>query len=170
MRWTARSRPNVWRRVSAGCGLSFLAVAIQACAVHIDRPKVVIGTGRPSGIYYSLSGFICRLVNLESPNDVRRCAATPAVGPVANVDALHNGRADIAIVPSNMLADTVAGEGPFAARAPESGLRVLFTGHADTFTIGARREPASIARRNCAAGGSIWEAPVRTSSSARRVS
>ena len=140
MRWIARSLPNVWRRVRAGCGLSFLAVAIQACAFPIDRPEVVIGTGRPSGIYYSLGGSICRLVNLESPNDVRRCATTPAVGPVANVEALRNGRADIAIVPSDVLADAVAGEGPFASRGPESALRVLFTGHADAFTIVARRE------------------------------
>jgi hypothetical protein len=39
------------------------------------------------------------------------------------------------IVPSDVLADAVAGQGPFAARGPATDLRVLFAGQADMFTL-----------------------------------
>jgi hypothetical protein len=45
------------------------------------------------------------------------------------------------IVPSDVLADAVAGQGPFAARGPATDLRVLFAGQADMFTLVAH--PAS---------------------------
>lgn len=140
MRWTARSAATVWRRAVVGCGLGVSILAIQACALPIVRPDIAIGTGSPSGIYYPLGASMCRLFNLETPRDGRRCVAAPAAGPVANIESLHNGRADIVIVPSDVLADAVAGHGPFAAHGSDSGLRVLFTGHSDAFTILARRE------------------------------
>ena len=56
------------------------------------------------------------------------------------MDSLRNGNTDIAIVPSDVLADALAGEGPFASRGPDPESRILFTGHADAFTIVARRE------------------------------
>lgn len=131
-----RSLPGAARRMIAGAALAF---TLSACALVVDRPAVVIGTGSPAGAYYPLGGSICRLFNLDRPRDDRRCAAIPSAGPVANIEALQDGRNDIAIVPSDVLADAVAGEGPFAARGPEARLRVLFAGHADAFTIVARR-------------------------------
>jgi hypothetical protein len=52
---------------------------------------------------------------------------------------LRSGQIDIGIVPSDVLADVMAGEGPFAARGPATDLRVLFAGHADTFTLVAHQ-------------------------------
>lgn len=140
-----RSQPSnpssLWRRaIRVGGAVSGLAAALVACALVGDRPDAVIGTGSPSGIYYPLGGSICRLFNLDTPLDGRRCVAVPSAGPVANIDSLHDGRTDIDIVPSDVLADAVTGEGPFASRGPDPELRILFTGHADAFTIVARRE------------------------------
>jgi TRAP transporter TAXI family solute receptor len=141
MRSPRRNRSSVWRRAAAvGGSASTLALALLACTLGVAQPDVVIGTGSPSGIYYPLGGSICRLFNLDTPRDGRRCIAAPSAGPVANIESLRDGRADIGIVPSDVLADAVGGQGPFASRGPDTGLRILFTGHADAFTIVARRE------------------------------
>lgn len=135
-----RSPPCVRQRAIAAGGLVLLAVTLLACTLVVPPPDVVIGTGSPSGIDYPLGGSICRLFNLDMPRDGRRCVAIPSAGPLENIESLHDGRANVGIVPSDVLADAVAGEGPFASRGPDPTLRVLFTGHADAFTIVARRE------------------------------
>lgn len=140
MRSQPRNSSRLWRRAAACGSLAALSLALLGCAVVVDRPDVTIVTGSPSGIYYPLGGSMCRLFNLDTPRDGRRCVVIPSIGPVANIELLRGGRADIAIVQSDVLADAVAGKGPFALRGPDDGLRVLFTGHADAFTIVARRE------------------------------
>ena len=134
--------PAVARRRAIGTAgvVILLATTLFACTLVVPRPDVVIGTGSPSGIDYPLGGSVCRLFNLDIPRDGRRCVAVPSIGPLENIETLHDGRTDVAIVPSDVLADAVAGQGPFASRGPDSSLRVLFTGHADAFTIVARRE------------------------------
>ena len=133
-RATGRRRPFVaWRPI-------LLLAAVAACAPLVPGPDVVIGTGSPSGAYYPLGGSICRLFNIESPRDGRRCAVLPSAGPVANLAMLRDGRIDVGIVQSDVLADAVAGAGASASRGPSPDLRVLFAGHSDAFTIVARRE------------------------------
>jgi uncharacterized protein len=134
------STPKPLWRASRRLAVLVMASALLGCAIVVDRPDVVIGTGSPSGIDYPLGGSICRLFNLDAPPDRRRCAATPSAGPVANIDSLRAGKTDIGIVQSDVLADAIAGQGPFSASGPDRDLRVLFIGHADAFTIVARRE------------------------------
>ena len=100
---------------------------------------MVIGAASPADIDYPLGGSICRLFNLDTPRHGLRCAEEPSGGSVANIESLRSGRIDIGIVPSDVLADAVAGEGPFAARGPATDLRVLFAGHADAFTLVAHQ-------------------------------
>jgi len=141
MRSQPRKISRVWRQaIAITGGFGALAAALLACTLVVDRPDVVIGTGRPSEVYYPLGDSICRLFNLDIPRRGLRCSAEPSAGPVANIESLHNGRIDIGIVQSDVLADAVTGQGPFASRGPDTGLRVLFTGHADAFTVVARRE------------------------------
>ena len=122
------------------CGLAALAVTQLGCAQVLVRPDVVIGTARPADIDYPLGGSICRLFNLDTQRHGLRCAEEPSGGSVANIESLRSGHIDIGIVPSDVLADAVAGQGPFAARGPATDLRVLFVAHADTFTLVAHRE------------------------------
>lgn len=135
-----KTRPGVRRRTHAAGGLFSLVVAIAACTLVVPRPDVVIGTGSPSGAYYPLGGSICRLFNLQTPRDGRRCVVVPSAGPIANIVTLQDGRIDVVIVQSDVLADAVASEGEFASRGPDLELRVLFAGQSDAFTIVARRE------------------------------
>lgn len=139
-----RSHPEL--RESARRGIVAAVVLIAAittlfgCALIVPRPEVTIATGSPSGVYYPLGGSICRLFNLDSPREGRQCVVVPSPGPIANIDVLREGSADVVIVQSDVLADAAAGAGVFASRGPAGDLRTLFTGHADAFTIVARRE------------------------------
>lgn len=140
----ARSRA---RPVLTACFLAASAVSLLVCAQVIGRPEVMIGTASPADIDYPLGGSICRLFNLDSPRHGLRCAEEPSAGPVANIESLIGGRIvslltgriDVGIVPSDVLADAVAGVGRFAARGPATDLRVLFAGHADIFTLIVRQ-------------------------------
>ncbi len=117
-----------------------LIAGVAACAPLARSPDVVIGTGSPSGTYYPLGGSICRFFNLEVPTSNQRCVRVPSSGPIAIIDALRDGSIDVGIVQSDALADAVAGVGAFASRGAHPELRALFAGHADAFTIVARRE------------------------------
>jgi uncharacterized protein len=139
-----RSRTsNTWRRwrvMLTAVGWSIAALALQACTLVQYRPDVAIGTGRPGSVYFPLGDSICRLFNLDVAQRGLRCAAFVSRGPVANIDSLHDGRVDIAVVQSDVLADAISGTGPFASRGPDKALRVLFMGQTEAFTIVARRE------------------------------
>lgn len=113
---------------------------LAACALVVPKPDVVIGTGRPGDTSYPLGGSICRLFNLDIPRGGDRCEVVPAANPVATMAQLRDGRIDVGIVPSDVLADAVDGVGLFAPRGPWPHLRVLFIGHADAFTVVVRRE------------------------------
>ena len=122
----------------AGSLAALIAIG-PGCAQLTGRPDVVIGTAAPVDVDYPLGGSICRLFNFDTPRHGLRCAEVASASPMENIESLRSGRIDIGIVPSDLLADAVAGVGPFASRRPESGLRVLFSGHADIFTLVVRR-------------------------------
>jgi hypothetical protein len=120
--------------------LAALAVFGLACAPRANRPDVVIGTASPTGIYYPLGGSICRLVNLDTSRHGLRCSEEPSSGSVTNIESLRRGRLDIGIVPSDVLADAMAGQGPFTSRGPTTELRILFAGPDEMLTVVARKE------------------------------
>ena len=135
-----RKDPGPGSRALAACGLAALLAIAPGCAQLTGRPDVVIGTAAPVDIDYPLGGSICRLFNVDTPRHGLRCAEVASTGPVANIESLLHDRIDIGIVPSDVLADAMAGVGPFASRGPAPGLRVLFAGHADIFSLVARPE------------------------------
>lgn len=128
------------RAIAVLCGFGALAVMAWACSPVANRPDVVVGTASPTGIYYPLGGSICRLVNLDTSRHGLRCSEEPSSGSVANIESLRRGRLEIGIVPSDVLADAVAGQGPFTARGPTTGLRMLFAGPDEMLTVVARQE------------------------------
>jgi TRAP transporter TAXI family solute receptor len=106
----------------------------------VSRPDVVIGAASPTGIYYPLGGSICRLFNLATARHGLRCSEEPSSGSVTNIESLLRGRLAIGIVPSDVLADAVAGQGPFTSRGPTTELRILFAGPDEMLTVVARKE------------------------------
>jgi TRAP transporter TAXI family solute receptor len=141
MRWQRRRSATTWPRAIAVLG-GFAAVAVigLACAPMANRPDVVIGTASPTGIYYPLGGSICRLVNLDASRHGLRCSEEPSSGSVANIESVRSGRLAVGIVPSDVLADAVAGQGSFSARGPTTELRILFAGPDEMLTVVARRD------------------------------
>jgi uncharacterized protein len=142
MRLQPRRTSSAWSRarpVVMACSLATLAVIQPGCAQVPGRPDVVIGTASPAAVDYPLGGSICRLLNLDTPDHGRRCSEEPSAGAVANIESLRSRRIDIGIVALDVLADAVAGEGPFASRGPATGLRVLFAAHVDVFTLVAHQ-------------------------------
>ena len=135
-----RSRLRRRRAIAAVCGFAVFGVIGLACAPITRRPDVVIGTASATGIYYPLGGSICRLLNLETAQHGLRCLEEPSSGSIANIESLRRGRLDIGIVPSDVLADAVAGQGVFAARGPTTGLHILFAGPDEMLTMVARKE------------------------------
>jgi len=140
MRSHPRGHDTAWRRPFVAWSSIVLLAAVAACTPLVPSPDVVIGAGSPGSAYYPLGGSICRLFNLEGVRNDRRCAVVPSTGPVETLTLLRDGRIDIGIVQSDVLTDAVAGAGASASSGPSPGLRVLFAGHSDAFTIVARRE------------------------------
>jgi len=125
------------RRLAGGLAV---LIAGAACAPIVARPDVVIGTASATGIYYPLGGAICRLLNLERSRHGLRCSEQPSSGSVASIESLRRGRLDLGVVPSDVLADAVAGHGAFRSRGPATDLRVLFAGPDEMLTVVARKE------------------------------
>jgi len=120
-------------------GLAVLT-AVAACGPVLRRPDVVIGTASATGIYYPLGGAICRLLNVETSRHGLRCSEQPSSGSVATIESLRRARRDLGVVPSDVLADAVAGHGAFHARAAGDDLRILFAGPDEMLTVVARQD------------------------------
>lgn len=101
---------------------------------------VVIGTGNPGGVYYSLGGAVCHLVNLETARHGFACRAESSPGPVSNIQALRGRRVDLAIVESDVQRDAVAGRGPFVQQGEYVSLRGVFSAHQEPFAVVVRPE------------------------------
>jgi TRAP transporter TAXI family solute receptor len=128
------------RRIMVLGGLAALAVIGLACASAANRGHVTIGTASLTGIYYPLGGSVCRLLNLDTSRHGLRCSEEPSSGSVESIESLRRGRLEIGIVPSDVLADAVAGQGSFASRGPTTELRILFAGPEEMLTVVARKE------------------------------
>ncbi len=134
-----RNYSENFRQTAAVAACVGALALVSACALVMPPPDVTIGTGPPGSAHDPLGNSICRLFNLETATD-DRCVARLSDSPAANVSALRNGGIDVGILQSDVLADAVAGVGEFAADGPNTDLRKLFAGHADAFTIVARRK------------------------------
>jgi TRAP transporter TAXI family solute receptor len=127
-------------RIAVLCGVAALSAIGVACAPVANRSHVTIGTASQTGIYYPLGGSICRLLNLDTSRHGLGCSEEPSSGSVTNIESLRRGRLDVGIVPSDVLADAVAGEGSFITQGPTTELRILFAGPEEMLTVVARKE------------------------------
>jgi TRAP transporter TAXI family solute receptor len=118
-------------------GLACLAAYVDPAAAQ-TRP-LSLGTGGVTGVYYPVGGKICRLVNRDRKTHGLRCSVESTPGSVFNLMALRAGDFDLAITQSDLEHRAMRGEGEFASRGPDRELRVLFSIHAEPFTIVARR-------------------------------
>lgn len=120
----------------------FLGVAVAAAAQNLPpRWSFEIATGPVAGTYFPAGELIARVVS--HPPGLARCEKSPLCGPpgmiatarssegaVANVLAVNAGRSTSGLVPGNVLADAVAGQGHFRKDGRQTHVRVM----ADLFT------------------------------------
>jgi len=126
------------RRKTLGGLLLACAFAAAGPAAAEPRPLHIV-TASAGGLYHPVGGAICRLINQGRPENGLRCVTETSRGSVANAATLHEGRAELAIMQSDIAADALTGSGAFAQEAvPE--LRLLFVAHAEPFVLVARPE------------------------------
>lgn len=95
----------------------------------------VLSTGEPGGIYLPLGRSLCHLYNRDRPPEMPTCLAMKSGGSIENIDRLRDGKADMAIVQSDVAYWAQRGEGPFSNIGAFSELRLLFPVHDETLTI-----------------------------------
>ena len=99
------------------------------------RPRFLsIATGGTGGVYYPYGGGLAKILNEKLPG-VRATAEVTAAS-VDNLKLIRDGRADIAFVLADTLADAVAGRGAFESRAvPARALAVLYSNYTHVVTL-----------------------------------
>jgi uncharacterized protein len=131
------------------------ALAVAACAGDTDSPAsrsappaaaqkatdtIYIGTAGVTGVYYPAGGAICRVVNKSRSQHGVTCAMESTEGSIANIEAMHAGELDMAIVQSDWQFHAYEGDGPFAGAGPYRDLRAVLSLHAEPFTVVARED------------------------------
>jgi TRAP transporter TAXI family solute receptor len=111
-----------------------------ATAAAPEQRLALMGTGVVAGVYYPVGVALCRLVNDGRAEHGLRCSAQPSEGSLANIAALREGAIALAIVQSDVQADALAGEGPFADAGAFEGLRSVMSLHGEPLTIVARAD------------------------------
>lgn len=116
-----------------------LGEAVMASA-WADEKIVTIGTAGVTGVYYPAGGAICRLVNRSRKEHGLRCTVESTDGTVNNLEELRKGEIEFGIVQSDLLYHAYRGSDGFTEVGPDQKLRVVFSLHAEPFTVVARKD------------------------------
>jgi uncharacterized protein len=115
-----------------------LCVGGAACS-NSGQPKaqfLSIATGGTGGVYYPYGGGLAKVLNENLPN-VRATAEVTAAS-IDNLKLIRDGRADVAFVLADALADGVNGRGAFEGRpVPAASLAVLYANYTHIVTTTA---------------------------------
>jgi uncharacterized protein len=126
------------RLLAARTLIASLVIAGVSCS-NDGEPRarfLSIATGGTGGVYYPYGGGLAKVLN-ESLPSVRATAEVTAAS-VDNLKLIRDGKADIAFVLADTLADAVAGRGPFEGRpVPAASLAVLYSNYTHIVTTTA---------------------------------
>jgi len=116
--------------------LTAILLLVAASCSDSGQPRarfLSIATGGTGGVYYPYGGGLAKVLNENLPN-VRATAEVTAAS-VDNLKLIRDGKADIAFVLADTLADAVAGQGPFEGRrVPVASLAVLYSNYTHIVT------------------------------------
>lgn len=103
-----------------------------------SKQKVInfsLSAGSINGMYYSIGGTICRLVNKDSAKSHLKCSleATPAT--IFNLNMLREGKTDFAISQGDWEYYAYYGQKYFEKFAAFKQLRMIFSMHQEIFTL-----------------------------------
>jgi len=129
---------SITRVFSLFAALLFTSFAIPSA--QAAEKIITIGTAGVTGVYYPAGGAICRLVNRGRKEHGIRCVVESTGGSINNLEGVHNGDLELGIVQSDLLYQAYTGTSIFRDVGADKKLRVLFSLHAEPFTVIARKE------------------------------
>lgn len=122
--------------VLAVLGLALFAPRFVVASAQAQRISFQILTGSSGGTYFPVGQLIAGMVS--HPPGVDRCESADVCGPpgliisartsdgsVANVLAVDAGRAESGLAQGDVIAEAVAGRGPFRAAGRQKAVRVI---------------------------------------------
>jgi TRAP transporter TAXI family solute receptor len=102
-----------------------------------DTPSAgffTLAGGNIDGNYFAVARGICRAVNRRHVG-LLRCSPESTAGATYNLEALHRGRVDFAIVQSDLLASARNGDGLFSTDGPVADLNGIAALYEETVIV-----------------------------------
>lgn len=130
------------RRLGNHCIALLLLVGLFATAMVEARPQsrfITVGTGGVTGVYYSVGGAICQLVNQHRSRHGLRCSVEATAASEFNLRAVLRDDLDFGLTQSGLQYHAYHGQGAFSSQGPAKELRSLFSLHHELVTIVASK-------------------------------
>ena len=107
---------------------AFAVLFLGSCSPGNSSQFISIATGGTGGVYYPYGGGLAKVLNDNLPGI--RASAEVTSASVDNLKLIRDGKADIAFVLADTLADAVAGQGAFeGSPVPAVSLAVLYSNY-----------------------------------------
>lgn len=116
--------------VAAVAAVSFAMPGISSSA---QQRFITIGTAGVTGVYYSVGGSICRLMNKDRKDTGIRCSVESTGGSAFNINSISTGDLDFGMAQSDIQYNAYNGLGGF--KGPVKDLRVVFSVHPEPFNV-----------------------------------
>jgi uncharacterized protein len=112
----------------SGMSVLLAAVALAVSCGGSSAQYISIATGGTGGVYYPYGGGLAKVLNENLPNV--RASAEVTSASVDNLKLIRDGKADLAFVLADTLADAINGKGAFqGAAVPAMSLAVLYSNY-----------------------------------------
>lgn len=96
---------------------------------------IKIGTGSPSGLYYTAGDAICRALNADFHERKVSCSVASSRGSASNVMELDANKLQFGLVQSDVQFHAMEGRDIFAFVGAAQDLRSVFSLHIEAFTV-----------------------------------
>jgi len=137
--FTSRLIRNI-AALGAGVAILWGCTVIDSQSASAADKIVTIGTAGVTGVYYPAGGAICRLVNRGRKEHGIRCTVESTGGSINNLEAIRKHDLELGVVQSDLLYNAYRGSEVFTDVGADKKLRVLFSLHAEPFTVVARKD------------------------------
>ncbi|MDX1974324.1 MAG: TAXI family TRAP transporter solute-binding subunit [Rickettsiales bacterium] len=117
-----------------------MVLVVDMSAANASEKTITVGTAGVTGVYYPAGGAVCRLLNRGRKEHGIRCAVESTGGSISNLEGLRKEDLDLGIVQSDLLYNAYNGSEIFSDVGSDKKLRILFSLHAEPFTVIARSD------------------------------
>lgn len=116
--------------------LAGLLASTSVCARQRTQ-FITVGTGGVTGVYYSVGGAICQLVNQDRSRHGLRCSVEATAASVYNIHAVRDGELDFGLAQSDVQYAGFTGRSGLGVNRQ---LRSVFSLHPELVTVVARKD------------------------------